>query len=86
MQPWHTGKGLLTRRELQVAGLIAEGLTNKLIASRLGVSVNTINKHVQSALDKTGAHNRAQLAALIAASGRVASWIWAFLYEFLNHR
>ena len=67
-----------------MAELVAEGLTNKLIARRLGVSIATINKQVQSARDKLGARNRAHLAALIAASIRVSSLVLAFLSQPLD--
>ncbi|MCA2229990.1 ATP-binding protein [Nonomuraea aurantiaca] len=54
---------VLTRRELQVAGLVAEGLSNKEIASRLTVSQRTAEGHVNHILTKLGFNSRAQIAA-----------------------
>jgi predicted ATPase/DNA-binding CsgD family transcriptional regulator len=49
-------------RELEVARLVAEGLTNKQIAVRLHLSVRTVESHVRNALMKAGLANRTQLA------------------------
>lgn len=51
----------LTARELQVRNLLAEGLADKQIATRLGISVKTVQKHVGAMLRKTGARNRTML-------------------------
>ena len=48
----------LTTREREILQLIAEGLTNGAIASRLFISVNTVRNHVQSILAKLGAHSK----------------------------
>ena len=56
---------LLTRREHEVAGLIAEGLTNRQIADRLVIAERTADTHVQNILAKLGCASRAQIAALI---------------------
>jgi len=55
--------GRLTPREEEVLSAIRSGLTNSEIASRLGVTSSTINKHVDRILKKTGTRNRAQAAA-----------------------
>lgn len=55
---------LLTAREREVAGLIAGGLTNKDIASRLFVSRRTVDAHVAHILSKLGFSSRLQVAAL----------------------
>lgn len=57
----------LTRREREVAGLVAEGLTNKAIAGRLVISVRTAQGHVEHILTKLGFRSRAQIAAWVAA-------------------
>jgi DNA-binding NarL/FixJ family response regulator len=57
----------LTPRERQVRGLVEEGLSDKLIAERLVISVKTVEKHVGALLRKTGAHSRTE----VAARGRV---------------
>ena len=52
----------LTRRELQVADLVAQGMTNREIASRLFLSERTAQNHVQHILDKLDLPNRSQIA------------------------
>lgn len=52
----------LSRREAEVARLVASGLSNKAIASSLQLSVRTVEDHVRHALAKTGLDNRTQLA------------------------
>ena len=55
----------LTRRERQVADLIAQGLSNKDIAASLVVSQRTAESHAQHILTKLGFSSRAQVAAWI---------------------
>jgi len=55
----------LTRREGQVAELIAEGLSNKEIAARLLIRQRTAESHVEHILRKLGVNSRAQIAAQI---------------------
>jgi non-specific serine/threonine protein kinase len=52
----------LSARELEVAGLVAEGLSNKAIAAALYLSVRTVESHVRHVLAKVGLDNRTQLA------------------------
>ena len=54
----------LTPRERQVRDLVSQGLPDKQVAERLHISVKTVEKHVGSALRKTGARNRTELAGL----------------------
>ncbi len=55
---------LLTAREREVAGLVAEGLTNRDIAARLVVSKRTVDAHLEHILSKLGYSSRVQVAAL----------------------
>ena len=60
--------GGLSRRELEVARLIAGGLTNREVASRLFISERTAEGHVEHILNKLGLSNRTQVAGWIARS------------------
>lgn len=53
---------LLTPREYQVLELVAQGLTNKGIGTRLDISENTVRSHLRSILDKLHMNNRVQAA------------------------
>ncbi|HEY9457862.1 MAG TPA: helix-turn-helix transcriptional regulator, partial [Gaiella sp.] len=50
--------GQLTPREQEVLGLVAEGLTNAEIASRLWISAGTVRRHLENAYAKLGVHTR----------------------------
>jgi non-specific serine/threonine protein kinase len=53
----------LTKREMEVAEGVRAGLTNRLIASRLGMSPRTVETHLAHIQKKLGAPNRAAIAA-----------------------
>ena len=59
--------GRLTRREDDVAVLVAQGMSNSQIAASLVISVRTVETHVQHIMDKLGCSTRAQIAAWSAA-------------------
>jgi DNA-binding NarL/FixJ family response regulator len=61
--------GPLTPRELEVASLVARGLTNRQIADELVIAARTADNHVGHILDKLGLTSRAQIAAWITARG-----------------
>ncbi|MEU2255003.1 protein kinase [Nocardia xishanensis] len=60
----------LTKRERQVADLVAQGLTNKQIAAKLVISQRTAQGHVEHILAKLGFTSRAQIAAWIVDQAR----------------
>jgi DNA-binding NarL/FixJ family response regulator len=62
---------LLTNREREVMTLVAAGLTNDEIAERLFVSTATAKTHVNRAMTKLGARDRAQLVVFAYESGLV---------------
>lgn len=62
---WH-----ITEREFEVIKLIKKGLTNKEIASELGISVNTVNNHIANIFAKTEVRSRIDLLNLL----QEASW------------
>ena len=63
----------LTGREIEVLGMLAEGLGNKAIGSRLGISTHTAKFHVASILSKLGAGNGAEAASIGMRRGLVAT-------------
>ena len=62
----------LSNREQEVLALIVEGLSNEEIAERLTISPATARHHVSACIQKLGATNRAQAAALAVKQGLVA--------------
>jgi DNA-binding NarL/FixJ family response regulator len=61
----------LTRRELEVLYALAEGLSNKQIAERLHMSVDTERTHMMNILSKLGVHSRLQALLFAARHGLV---------------
>jgi non-specific serine/threonine protein kinase len=53
--------GLLTQRELEIAGLIADELSNRDIATRLLLSQRTVEAHVTHIFNKLGVNSRTEL-------------------------
>ena len=58
-----TARPLLSRREEQVAALVATGLTNRQIAERLVLSPRTVESHVERIMNRLGIGSRAEIAA-----------------------
>lgn len=63
--PAPSGPSPLTRRELEVADLVADGLSNPEIAARLVISVRTAQGHVENILRKLGFNSRSLIAAWV---------------------
>ena len=63
----------LTAREMDIVSAIAEGQSNRQIAERLSISLQTVKHHLTSIFDKTGASNRLELALLAIKQGVVDS-------------
>lgn len=64
--PRSTPLSVLTRREEEVAVLVARGFTNHQIATELSISEHTATTHVARILKKSGFHSRAQIASLVS--------------------
>jgi len=66
MRPTASPSHGLTRREIEVLGLVATGKTNRLIATELGLSEKTVDRHLSNIFNK------------LAVSSRVAATAYAF--------
>jgi DNA-binding NarL/FixJ family response regulator len=55
----------LTQRELEISKLVAEGLSNKEIASKLFITEGTVKNHISSILSKLGLSHRTQIALYV---------------------
>jgi non-specific serine/threonine protein kinase len=64
---------VLTRRQLEIARLIAEDLTNQQIADRLFLSERTVETHITNMLNKLGLNSRTQLSRWLAESAPSAA-------------
>jgi DNA-binding NarL/FixJ family response regulator len=69
------GPATLTQRELEVLQLIAQGLPNKGIAAQLGISIKTVEKHRQGAMNKLNIHEVAGLTRYALTKGLVPEQI-----------
>jgi DNA-binding NarL/FixJ family response regulator len=59
----------LTRRELEILALVAQGLSNKEIGTRLQIELPTVKNHVHNILDKLEVDRRSQAVAVVRAHG-----------------
>lgn len=59
----------LTPRETEILGLLAEGLSNKMIARNLGITDGTVKLHVKSILRKLEVHSRVEAAVMAVEHG-----------------
>jgi DNA-binding NarL/FixJ family response regulator len=68
-QPQQTSEHPFSPREHEVLTLAADGLTNKEIAYRLGISERTVQFHINSIFNKTTTNSRTEAVALALKSG-----------------
>jgi DNA-binding NarL/FixJ family response regulator len=61
----------LSERELEIIGLVAQGLTNQEIAGALTISKRTVDNHVSNIFTKTGAKNRVALLNWAMDHGKI---------------
>jgi DNA-binding NarL/FixJ family response regulator len=61
----------LTDREVEVLGLVANGLTNKEVANELGISTKTAGHHLQHIFEKLGVTTRAAATMIAMQRGLV---------------
>ncbi|NUP01265.1 MAG: response regulator transcription factor, partial [Nonomuraea sp.] len=59
-------RSLLTARELEIAGLLTRGLSNRAIAEELVISPATVARHIANIMEKLGYVSRAQIAVWAA--------------------
>lgn len=71
MSGGNTEKLTLSDRELQVIGLVADGLTNQEIADKLEISKRTVDNHISNILTKTNTDNRVALVRWALQWGKV---------------
>ncbi|WP_459983522.1 helix-turn-helix transcriptional regulator [Nocardioides sp. AN3] len=69
LPPRVEARGPFTRREAEIMGLIAQGLSNEEIARRLVISANTLKSHIRQAYRKIGVATRAQAVAWVTQRG-----------------
>ncbi len=67
-QPSHAPKTQLTKRELEVAALVAQGHSNEEVAQNLQISIKTVERHMTSALQKLNLRSRVQLGRWFSTS------------------
>jgi DNA-binding NarL/FixJ family response regulator len=65
--------GRLTRRQTQILQLMADGLSGKEIARRIGVSYSTLRTHIQNILTRLGVHTKVEALAVAIRHGKVSA-------------
>ena len=75
----------LTCRERQIVVLVAEGLSNKAICRRLGLSEGTVKIHLHNVYEKVGVNNRTALAAMVFAAGKELLLLTANIHQEIGY-
>ncbi len=65
------GLARLTRREMEILGLLARGLSNEIISKQLYISPTTTRNHIQNILGKLGVHSKLEAVARAVRAGYV---------------
>ena len=65
--------GRLTRREVEILQLMADGMAGPQVADSLGISTATVRTHLQNVITKLGVHSRTEALALAIRHGRVTA-------------
>ncbi|HEX9889215.1 MAG TPA: response regulator transcription factor [Nitriliruptorales bacterium] len=65
--------GALSPRELEVLGLLAQGLSNRAIADQLVVSISTVRNHVQNVITKLGVHSKLEAVTTAMRQGIIGA-------------
>lgn len=73
--PVDTAQSRLSRRELEIAGMVAQGLTNREIATRLFISERTVDGHLEHVREKLAVNTRAQIAAWVVRQGEAPALV-----------
>ena len=63
----------LSAREIEVLGLLAQGLSTAELSIRMQLSINTVRNHVQKAIRRLGAHSKLEAVAIAQREGIIAS-------------
>jgi len=71
-EPTAGSRGRLSQREVEVLELVSNGLVDKQVADRLGISESTVKNHMRSIRRKLGASNRVQASLIGMRSGLIA--------------
>ncbi|MCU1389658.1 MAG: response regulator transcription factor [Ilumatobacteraceae bacterium] len=63
----------LTARELEILGRLADGASTAAVSEQLGLSVNTVRNHVQSAIRRLGAHSKLEAISIARREGLITA-------------
>jgi DNA-binding CsgD family transcriptional regulator len=66
-----SGSGMLTKREIEILGMLSKGMASKQVADELFLSVNTVNNHRRNILEKTNTENTAEAVRYAISLGLV---------------